>query len=178
MEKIIIIGAIIGIVFYLISKFNYFKTSEQQIKREKSGIDVALTRRHDELQKMQDSVKGIMKHEKEVLVEVVQVRNGMSVQEMAEAESQMDRAYSQLMALAESYPQITSSANFLKLQDSISTNELELQAARRCYNATVTEFNQNVVSFPTNLLAKLFKVETADVFEATPEKREDIKLEF
>lgn len=177
MEKYIIIAVII-IILYLISKYNYFKTSEQQIKREKSGIDVALVRRHDELQKMYDSVKGIMKHERETFVEAIQVRNGMSIQEMAEAENQMDRAYSQLMALAENYPQITSSANFIKLQDSIATNELELQAARRCYNATVTEFNEKVVAFPTNLLAKMFKVETADMFEATSDKREDIRLEF
>lgn len=177
MEELIIVAVII-IIFYIISKYNYFKKTEQQIKREKSGIDVALTRRYDELQKMQDSVKGIMKHEKETFIDVVRVRNGMSVQEMTDAESQMDRAYSQLMAMAEAYPELKASANFAILQESIATNELELQAARRCYNATVTEFNEKVVAFPTNLLAKLFKVETEDMFEAAPEKKEDFKLSF
>ena len=179
MENLTIIAVVIVIVtLYLISKHNYFKRTEQQIKREKSGIDVALTRRHDELQKMYDSVKGIMKHERETLIDTIQVRKGMSVQEMADAESQMDRAYSQLMALAESYPELKASANFAILQNSITDNELELQAARRCYNATVTEFNETVVAFPTNLVAKMFNVRTADMFEASPEKREDIKLEF
>lgn len=177
MEFLIII-AIIALAIYLIGKYNYFKTMEQQIKREKSGVDVALTRRHDEMQKMQDSVKGIMKHENTTFVDIANIRSGMSVHELADVESQMNRAHSQLMAMAESYPELKASVNFAKLQDSIETTELELQAARRCYNATVTEFNEKVVAFPTNLVAKLFGVEMEEVFEAPAEKREDFKLSF
>lgn len=169
---------IIVIAVYLIKKYNYFKTAEQQIKREKSGIDVALTRRHDEMQKMQDSVKGIMKHENTTFVDIANIRSGMSIQELLDVETKMNRAHSQLLAMAEAYPELKASLNFSKLQDSIETTELELQAARRSYNSIVTEFNEKVVAFPTNLVAKLFKVETAEVFETIAEKREDFKLEF
>lgn len=103
------------IVIYAISTFNYFKRTYEMILQEKSGIDIALTARYDVLTKMQNTVKGYVKHEKTTFVEVAKVRKGMSVEELSQTESQMKNALHEINALVESHPELKASINFMEM---------------------------------------------------------------
>lgn len=176
MWYIYLIAAII--VIYTISKFNYFKRTYEMILQEKSGIDIALTARYDILTKMQNTVKGYVKHEKTTFVEVTKVRKGMSVEELSQTESQMKNALHEINALVESHPELKASINFMEMQKVISNSEDNLQAARRAYNATVSEYNGKVASFPSCLVALIAGAKRESFFEAEIEKTADVRIDF
>ena len=127
---------------------------------------------------MVDVVKGFEKHESEILSEVIKLRSGMSMQERNSANQQMDTAFGRINMLAESYPELKSSNNFMELQKTISDTEEHLQAARRLYNANVTAFNSKIVTFPNNVVAASMGATAKEFFEAEDAKRQDVKLDF
>ena len=170
--------AVAIVLIYVISTFNYFKRTYEMILQEKSGIDIALTARYDVLTKMQNTVKGYVKHENATFVEVTKVRKGMSVEELSKTEAQMQSALHEINALAESYPELKASVNFMEMQKAISNSEDNLQAARRAYNATVSEYNGKVVSIPSCLVAPIAGAKRMAFFEAESDKMSDVSINF
>jgi len=150
---IIVLILVIIIVWY-ISTCNRLKRAIIKIDEADSGIDVALTKRYDVLTKMLDVAKGYAKHEKETLGEVIKLRKGMSIAEKQEANNKMTDTLGKINVLAEAYPELKSSENFKALQLSISDVEEHLQAARRLYNANISSYNQDIVTFPTSIVAE------------------------
>jgi LemA protein len=122
-------------------------------------------------------VKGYAAHERSVLEEVTRLRGAAGalpkddVAHRAQAETALTGAIGRLIALAESYPDLKASANFLELQQQLSTLEDELQMARRYYNGAVRNQNVLVQSVPSNLIAGLFGFRERDYFEL-PDARE------
>lgn len=171
---IIIIAAVV--LLWFVSTSNNFKRCRIKVEESQSGIEVALTKRYDTLTKMLDVAKGYMKHEQETLTQVIRLRKGMSLGEMQEASSQMDQLSSQIQLTAESYPELRSSEMFSNLQHAISDAEEHLQAARRLYNANVTQFNTMREVFPSSLLGK--KYPKYDLFEAEAHKKADVEMKF
>ena len=172
----IIVLIIVIVLLWAVGTVNGFKKKEIKIDESLSGIEVALTKRYDLLTKLLDTAKGFMKHEKEVVTETIQLRNGMSVGELNEAEAKMSRLSGSIFAVAESYPELKSDKVFTELTDGIQDAEEHLQAARRVYNANVTAYNTAIAMFPASLLAggrtpKAF-------FEAEAHKKADVKMEF
>jgi LemA protein len=102
----------------------------------------------------------------------------MSVKDMANAEKQMQDAVSQINLVAEQYPDLKASQNFLMLQNSIAESEKNLAVARRVYNASVTILNKKVVNFPSSLIAPLAKATKADLFEVSEGKSKDVDMTF
>lgn len=178
MQQYIFYVVLAIILIYVISTFNYFKKQYESILQEKSGIDVALTSRYDTLVKMRDAVKGYVKHENTTFVEVTKVRKGMSVEELSETESQIQNAIGEINALAESYPELKASINFVELQRAITSSEDNLQAARRAYNATVSQYNSKVASIPSCFIAPLANAKRMSFFEADTQKSADVKMDF
>lgn len=175
----IIIGVVVAIiVLWYITTYNGIKVLKLKVKEGASGIDVALTKRYDTLTKLLDVVKGYQKHEKEVLVEVINLRSGMSMAERNEANRKMDDMMSRINVLAEAYPELKSSNNFLELQKSITDVEEHLQAARRLYNANVSAYNAKIVMFPNSIVASGMGAVEEPYFEAEEAKRADVKMEF
>lgn len=170
----IAVGVVIAV--WAISTSNNFKRAKIKIDEARSGIEVALTKRYDMLTKLLDVAKGYAKHEKEIFAEVINLRKGMSVQEMNRASSQMDEMAKQINFTAEAYPELRSSEVFATLQKGIMDAEEHLQAARRVYNSNVSRFNTSIVVFPASLLAKGYTAE--EFFEAEAYKREDVKMSF
>ena len=170
----IAVGVVIAV--WAISTSNNFKRAKIKIDEARSGIEVALTKRYDMLTKLLDVAKGYAKHEKEIFAEVINLRKGMSVQEMNRASSQMDEMAKQINFTAEAYPELRSSEVFATLQKGIMDAEEHLQAARRVYNSNVSRFNTSIVVFPASLLAKGYTAE--EFFEAESHKREDVKMSF
>ena len=173
---IVILIVVLAIVFWCIKTVNGFKKKEIRVQEGLSGIEVALTKRYDMLVKMLDTAKGYMAHESELFTKVIELRRGMSVAEMNDAQQQMDALSGRFFAVAENYPALRSSEVFAELQRGIRDAEEHLQAARRLYNTSVTSYNTAIAMFPAKLLAG--PRQPKEFFVAEASKREDVKLSF
>jgi LemA protein len=164
---IIIIIAVV--VVWIIGIYNALIRLRQRVKEAFSDIDVQLKRRHNLIPNLVNTVQGYAKHEKGVFEEVTKARTAaMSAQgtlEQAQAENMLSNTLKSLFAVAENYPDLKASQNFLQLQDELSDTENKIQAARRFYNGQVRDFNTKQEVFPSNLIANLFKFKKADYFE-------------
>jgi LemA protein len=158
-------------VVYAIVVFNSLVRTRQMANEAWSGIDVQLKRRSDLVPNLLDSVKGYAAHERSVLEDVTQKRGAAralpegDVVARGQAEGALSAALGRLIALAENYPDLKASTNFLALQQQLSALEDELQMARRYYNGTVRNLNVLVQSFPSNLIAGAFGFEPRAYFE-------------
>ena len=164
MEYILIFVALI--LVYLVMMYNSIVHAEMKVEESRSGIDVVLAKRYSILTNMQESVKGYVKHEREVLQQITQIRRDMTLQQLGDVNEQMNQLKRQLFALAESYPDLKASDLFRQFQDAIVDCEEHLQAARRFYNSNVTLYNEKLLMFPTSLMALGMKREKAEFFEA------------
>ena len=128
MEAIItvIIVLLVCIVIWYISTSNGIKRSQLKVEEAESGIDVALTKRYDVLTKMLDVVKGYQAHEKTVLTELVKLRSGMTMAEKNAANQKMEQLTKDINILAENYPELKSSNNFMELQKTIADVEAQI----------------------------------------------------
>ena len=168
--------AVLAIVFWCIRTVNDFKKKEIRVQEGISGIEVALTKRYDMLTKMLDTAKGYMGHESELFTKVIELRRGMSVAEMNDAQRQMDVLSGKFFAVAENYPELCSSDIFVELQRGIRDAEEHLQAARRLYNTNVTAYNTAIAMFPAKLLAG--GRQRKEFFTADASKFENVKMSF
>ena len=176
MVPIIILVVVLIIVIWCISTVNGFKKKDIRVQEGLSGVEVALTKRYDMLTKMLDTAKGYMAHENDLFTKVIELRRGMSVEEMNTAVQQMDSLSGKFFAVAEGYPELRSSDVVVELQRGIRDAEEHLQAARRLYNVRVTAYNTAIVMFPAKLLAG--SRQPKEFFAADAEKREDVKMTF
>ncbi len=170
-----IAAAVMGWYF---TTLNGIRTAELKVAEALSGIDVALTKRYDVLTKMLDTVKAYKIYERETLTEIVALRSGMSINERQSANRNMDALSSQINVLAENYPELRSSSNFAELQKAIIDVEEHLQAARRLYNANVTDYNRRIITFPSSVVAGKMGAVTKQFFEAEQTKRQDVRMSF
>ncbi len=167
----IILAVVAAAVVYAAVVFNSLVRTRQMANEAWSGIDVQLKRRSDLVPNLVDTVRGYAVHERSVLEEVTQLRGAAravpegDVAARAQAEGLLSAALGKLFALAENYPDLKASNNFLELQQQLSNLENELQMARRYYNGTVRNLNVLVQSFPSNLIAGLFGFGTRAFFE-------------
>ena len=167
----IVLAVVAAAVVYAIVAFNSLVRTRQMANEAWSGIDVQLKRRSDLVPNLVDSVKGYAAHERSVLDEVTQLRGAAralpadDVASRAQAEGALSAALGKLMAIAENYPDLKASGNFLDLQHQLSDLENELQMARRYYNGAVRNLNTLVQSFPSNVIAHAFGFAQRDFFE-------------
>ena len=173
---IIILVVVLAIVIWCVRTVNGFKKKEIRVQEGLSGVEVALTKRYDMLTKMLDTAKGYMAHESELFTKVIELRRGMSVAELNDAQQQMDSLSGKLFAVAEGYPELRSSEVFVELQRGIRDAEEHLQAARRLYNTSVTSYNTAIPMFPAKILAG--SRQPKEFFAAEEHKREDVKMTF
>lgn len=160
---------IAAVVLWLIFTYNRFIKHKNQVREAWSGIDVQLKRRANLIPNLVETVKGYGRHEREALREVTALRTGsdpgQSVHERAEQESRVSQAVRNLLAVAESYPDLKASQNYLDLQGNLGEIEEQIQLARRYYNGAVRNWNTLVESFPSNLVANFFRFRIAEFFE-------------
>ena len=125
-------------------------------------------------------MKGYAAHETKTLKEVTMARLPLSssMKEKGEYSGKLSEALGSVSLLAENYPVLKASENFLALQREISESEEELQSARRIYNSNVSSYNQDIVTFPTSIVAKASNLLAREFFEADEKKKEDVKIEF
>ncbi|MEK6823247.1 MAG: LemA family protein, partial [Nanoarchaeota archaeon] len=148
----------IGIIGYIIGLYNSLIALKNNIQKSWSNIDVLLKQRADELPKLIASVKGYMKHEKELLTELTKARTefmkATTMNAKAKADATITGALKTLFAVAENYPNLKANENFIQLQNRISGLENELADRREFYNDSVNTYNIRIQSFPDSIVAK------------------------
>ena len=167
----IILAVVTAAVVFAIVVFNQLVRSRQMANEAWSGIDVQLKRRSELVPNLVETVRGYAAHERTVLEQVTELRNRAralpegDIAARAQAEGALSGALGRLFALAENYPDLKASGNFLGLQQQLSDLENELQMARRYYNGAVRNLNVLVQSFPSNLIAGALGFAQRDYFE-------------
>jgi len=151
--------------------YNRLVARRQQTEEGWSGIDVQLKRRANLIPNLVETVKAYTGHERRTLEAVTELRGqalaaaDAAAGTRAAVEGQLTTALGQLLAVAENYPDLKASANYLALQEELSDIENNIQMARRYYNGSVRLLNTLVESFPSNLVAGRFGFATADYYE-------------
>jgi len=182
----IIIAVLAAIALWVIALYNGLIRLKNRVKEAWSDIDVQLKRRHDLIPNLVNSVKGYMKHEKELLENVTKYRTqAMDAQaagntaELAQAESMLGSMLGKLQIAVEAYPDLKANQNVAQLMDELSDTENKIQAARRFYNGQVRDFNTKIESFPNNVIAGSLKFKAFDYFEIEDaSERENVKVEL
>ncbi len=178
----IVIAIIVLIVLWLVSMYNKLVTLRTRADEAWSDIDVQLKRRYDLIPNLVETVKGYAKHERELLEKVTEARTSAmqahSASDKAKSENMLSDTLKSLFAVSENYPDLKANENFAKLQDELSDTENKLEAARRFYNANVRDLNISVASFPSSIIANMFKFTHKDLFEAAGTEREPVAVKF
>ncbi|MCX6712477.1 MAG: LemA family protein [Candidatus Vogelbacteria bacterium] len=179
-DIVIIVLAIIWVVF----AYNGFIRLVNQTKEAWADIDVQLKRRYDLIPNLVEAVKGYAAHESGVFQKVTEARaNAMNAQGPAEkgkADNMLTDALKSVFAVAEAYPQLRAVESFTSLQTELADTENKIQAARRFYNGNVRDLNIKVETFPSNIIAGMFKFTKQEFFqlEAGSVAKEPVKVSF
>lgn len=185
-ETLLCIGAIALLVvvaaFAVIAIYNRLIVLRNRVDNSWSQIDVQLRRRYDLIPNLVETVKGYASHESETLEAVTQARNmamgAQTVAEHGQAENMLTGALKTLFAVAEAYPDLKANQNFLLLQEELSTTEGKIAYARQFYNDSVMTYNTAVQSFPSNIIAGMFKFTQREYFEIEAVAAEPVKVDF
>ena len=190
MTAVLIILAVLVVLVGLIvvAVYNGLVRARNKVDEGWSGIDVQLTRRHDLIPNLVESVKAYAAHERAALDSVLEARSrAVGAQQAgpagaattAQAEASLTGAVRGLLAVAEAYPDLKASNNFLQLQDELSDTEDQVAAARRIYNGNVQSYNSRIQTIPGNLIAGPFGFTPREFYEAEdPATREPVRVSF
>lgn len=166
---LIVLGVVVLVALYVWATYNSLVTLRIRVDEAWSDITVQLKRRADLIPNIVEAVKGYASHEKSVFDSVTQARaetiSAGTPGEAAVAEGHMQQALKSIFAVAEAYPQLQASQNFLQLQSELVDTENKIQASRRFYNGGVREFNTKLQIFPNNIFARMFGFVAREFFE-------------
>ena len=170
---IVIIVLVIALVLFGVVGFNKLRRADISAQEALGGIDVQLTRRADLIPNLVNTVQGYASHEKTVFEEVTAARAGAtaatqtsSVAEKSAADARLDRAIFNVLAVAENYPELKASTNFLQLQEQLTETENQLSFARQFYNDAVATLNKLVATVPWMFFAGLAAVSKRQFYKA------------
>lgn len=190
----IFLGVLALLAIYAIGLYNALVTSRNRYKNAFAQIDVQLTRRHDLIPNLVETVKGYMAHERETLEAVIQARNsavsglqGASANpgdpalmaELGQAENALTQTLGRLFALSEAYPDLKANQNMAQLQEELTSTENKVSFARQAYNDAVLDYNNQREVFPASFIANTFNFQAAQYLEIESEEvREVPKVSF
>lgn len=174
----IVLIIVIVLLIVVLIQYNSLINLRNKVKQAKSGIDIFLNQRFDLIPNLVECVKGYSKHEKEIFENVAQLRaEYIKSKDLKQAEK-LNNGINEIIALAENYPDLKASEQYLNLQKNLSKIESELQAARRIYNMEVTNYNTAINVVPKNIVANMFGFKEEELFEIEDNKKENIKVNF
>ena len=172
MKKIwIVIGAVVLFAaLSLVSFYNNLVTKSQAIDNQWAQVETQYQRRFDLIPNLVNSVEGIMTQEQAVFGQIAEARTRYSgattVEEKAQAATQVESALGRLLVLVENYPELRSSENVSQLMDELAGTENRVAVERRRYNYLVRDYNTTIKKFPANLIAGTFGFNERSYFEA------------
>lgn len=178
-----------GLLLYGVMLYNRMVGLRNAVKNAFAQIDVQLTRRHDLIPGLIESVKGYMKHERETLEAVIQARNqavgglktaaadpanGSAMAQLSGAEQALSGALGRLFALAEAYPDLKANENMLEFQEQLTTTENKVAFSRQAFNDAVMSYNNGIQMFPGSLIAGWFRFEPATSLKIESEQKREV----
>ena len=168
-STIILVAVVVLLLLWVVTSYNRLVRLNISADEAFAQIEVQLKRRADLIPNLVETVKGYAAHEKTTLDAVISARakatSATGIADVAAADGQLTTALRGLLAVAESYPDLKASANFLALQEELSTTENKVSFARQFYNDTVRSLNQAVKTFPSSLFAGMAKVSARAFYE-------------
>ena len=190
----IFLGIIVLVVVLVVGMYNNLVRLRNAFKNAFSQIDVQLTRRHDLIPNLVETVKGYIKHERETLEAVIAARNqaiaglkaasadpanAKAMQTLGSAEMALGGALGRLLAVVEAYPDLKANQNMMQLSEELSSTENRVSFARQGYNDSVMSYNNARETFPSSMIAGTFGFQPAALLEIeSPAKREVPKVGF
>ena len=172
---IVVIAVIVVIVVVVVGIYNALIQKRLRVDEAFAQIEVQLKRRHDLVPNLVNAVKGYMEFEQDVLTKVTEARanavaaGAQGPAQQAAAENMLTGALRSLFAVVENYPTLKANENVLALQEQLTTTENQISFSRQHYNATVLDYNTNIATFPSVLIAGMFGFLRREFFDAEPE---------
>jgi LemA protein len=174
--------AIVGMSWYFMTIYNGLVQCRNDIEKAWANIDVLLKQRHDELTNLVEVCKGYIKFEQETLVKIAQARSAWSqavtVGQKAEANRTVTAAMQGIFAVAENYPQLKASDNFLQLQSRISALENAIADRREFYNDSVNAYNVRMQEMPDSVVAGMMHLTPRPMFRASESDKAPLNMNF
>ena len=180
---IILIIVVLVIAIY-ITAYNGLQRAKIYTEESWSQIDVQLKRRNDLIPNLVETVKGYAKHESETFEKVVQLRNQLTKipadnhEETLKVSNEITDSLKTIFALSENYPDLKANENFLKLQEELTNTENKIAYSRQLYNSSAAQYDQRLLTFPSNIVAKIHGFKKVDYLETPQEEKEVPKVKF
>ena len=184
MEPIyILLVFVILFIILIVLIYNNLIRKKNEIQNAFGSIDAQLKKRYDLIPNLVSTVKEYAAHENEILTKVTELRSQalwgkqVSSEEKVKIDNEISGNLRQLMISVENYPDLKANTNFLQLQRSLNEIESQISAARRTFNASVTNYNNSIQVFPGNIIASMMNLSTKEVFSITETERENVKVD-
>ena len=180
----IIIIILILLVAIYIGIYNGLQKAKVHADEAWSQIDVQLKRRNDLIPNLVETVKGYAKHESGTLENVVSLRNQLvnlpasDHEEANKLSNQITDSLKSIFALAENYPDLKASQNFTQLQEELTNTENKIAYSRQLFNSSAAVYNQKLLTFPSNVVAKMHHFTKVNYLEIPAEEKEAPKVSF
>lgn len=179
---IVLAVVVVLVICYVLASYNSLVKQRNSVEEAFATMDVYLKKRWDLIPNIVASVKGYAKHEAETLEKVVAMRGGyqnLSEEDKASADAALTKGLSKISVVVEQYPDLKANQNFMSLNSELSRIEADIANARKFYNAVVKQYNNKVMMFPSNIIAKMFNFSKKSLFAVEDnEQRQNVKVEF
>nr|WP_308581642.1 LemA family protein [uncultured Gardnerella sp.] len=162
---IVIAIVLVMIIGWFIGTLNRLRKYRVIIKESQKNVDIALAKRYDTICQMFKVAQSFAKYEKTTLVDLVSLREGLNSADSSEAMKNQNNAIGKIYALAEAYPELKSSEQFLNLQEEVNDENEQLAATKRIVNSNISALNQNIVTFPVSFIARLSGIKQMDFLD-------------
>jgi len=181
----IIIAIIVGVVLLLLIIFGIYNGlvgKKNAVENAFGSIDTQLKKRYDLIPNLVSAVKQYMEHEKSTLENITALRakaisgEQMTTDQKVELDNQISKSMHGIMVAVENYPDLKANENFINLQKTLNEVESQISAARRSFNAAVTDYNNGVEMFPSNIMAGMMGYKRKHVFEITEAERQNVNV--
>lgn len=178
---IVIIVAAVLFVLIIVSMYNGLIRRRNEVENAFGGMDVQLKKRYDLIPNLVETVKQYATHEKELLTKVTEMRakatNGtLNSDEKVALDNQISAGMKSIMVAVENYPDLKANENFMNLQRTLNEIESQISAARRTYNAVITDYNNGIQSFPQVILAGMMSMKAKEVFVIPEAERQNVNV--
>lgn len=186
---LIFLAIVVALIAWAVGIYNNLVNSRNGVKNAFAQIDVQLTRRYDLIPNLVEAVKGYMKHERETLEAVINARNSAvsnleaakvdpsnaeAIRQLGASEGALGAALGRLFALSESYPDLKANQNMMQFQEELSSTENKVAFSRQAFNDSVMSYNNAVENFPNNIIAGMFRFDSASFLDIDSEEKREV----
>lgn len=177
---VLLIIVVIAVVVF-VGMYNSLIGKRNMVDQAFASIDVMLKKRYDLIPNLVATVEKYMTHERGLLTELTELRSramsgDIPPDQRIEMENKLNTTLGRIMVSVENYPDLKSNQNFLQLQGSLNEVEEQLSAARRAYNAAVTDYNNAIQMIPTSIIAGMMNMQPRTLFEASEAERQNVDV--